>query len=291
MPWGLRWLGIPLVLCSCLVAGFWGWSSMEKGLDERALAHLACEDIDTSGLSFDWSYRSVTVDGQLPDGVTAMQVEQIIDSGSTNDSCLTEANIDPDDNPGVRDVQVLAAAGAVAVVTEQDPEPTVAPGTPEPVETVDEIAMLNASATFDGRSIALVGVVATEEQRQTLVDAARQAVGAENVDDQLTVAAGEPSDTADDRVAGLAAIMGSFDTDTILEGTASASDGSLFYDLLAASNEARATLDLPGAGSVDVPDAPAEEPAVEEPTPEPTEEPEPEPAAEDPPAGGVSFTG
>ena len=53
--------------------------------------------------------------------------------------------------------------------------------------TTGEAATVDTTASFDGTRMVLTGSVASEEQRTRLVDAATAAVGAENVDDQLTV--------------------------------------------------------------------------------------------------------
>ena len=278
-PWKLRWLGlVPLGLLA-LLGGGWAWDHMEDGLDDRARAHLACEGIDADELDMDWSYRDVTVEGELPPGITVERVKQVIDGGSDDTECLERAGIDPDDDPGVYDVNVAGLAGAAAVAV-PDPEPTATPvpeptatpvpeptatpvpeptatpvpeptATPVPEPTAVPIAVaLDTSGGYDGRVITLSGVVASEAQRQSLVDAAIAAVGADNVVDELEIDESRAADGNDELVAELASVVGLFG-DELIEGTARLGDGALTWDLLAASPDVASALDLPGSGTLE----------------------------------------
>ena len=83
-----------------------------------------------------------------------------------------------------------------------------------------------ATATFDGTKITLTGTVLTDEQRQTLIDAAVAAVGADNVVDELTVSGlDEATPGGDERVSDLAALLAGFPGMT--EATASLTDTGL----------------------------------------------------------------
>jgi hypothetical protein len=282
-PWKLRWLGlIPLGLLA-LIGGGWAWDHMEDGLDERARAHLACEGVDADELDMDWSYRDVTIEGELPSGVTVDRVKQIIDGGSDDLECLERAGIDGDDDPGVYDVNVAGlVAAAPLVVPAPDPtatpvpdptatpvpdptatpvpEPTATP-VPEPTATAvpDPTAVpiavaLNTSGGYDGRTITLSGIVASETQRQTLVDAAVASVGASNVVDELEIDESRAAEGNDGLVGDLASVVGLFG-DELIEGTAQLSDGALTWDLLAASPDVAAGLSLPGSGTLDAAEA------------------------------------
>ena len=286
-PWKWRWLGLPLLLAACFIGGVMAWGGTEDKLGARALANLECEGVDTSNLDLDWSYRSVTVDGEIPAGFTADQVENIIENGSSDASCLTsdrfaDLDIDPDKKPWVHKA---AAVAAVAAAVAPDPAPTVAPepeptatpepeptatpepeptATPEPEPTATPeppepapIAALAAAAAFNGDSITLSGDVCSDAARQTLVDAAVAAVGEANVIDELAVSNGEPSETCDTRVGELAQALAAFGGPNVLEGMASASDDAFTYDLLAPSDPAAAALDLAGSGTIRVDEAPA----------------------------------
>lgn len=276
-PWKWRWLGLVPLLGLFVGAGIWAWTHMENNMQERAIANLTCEGIDPSGLDLDWSYRNVDVDGVLPAGFSAADIERIIDEGSDNESCLEDAGVggyDGVDDPGVRDVDIAAAAAA-APVAEPDPtavpvptatavpeptatavpEPTATPQpTSEPEPTAEPIiAALAATAVFNGESIVLTGEVANEAHRDELVAAAIASVGEANVVDQLTIADGEPSSTADVRVSELASVIAEFSSGNIIEGEASISDAELTYRLTSPTQPAKAALGLAGSGIVTVP--------------------------------------
>ena len=285
-PWKWRWLGVPLILAACMLTGWWGWDRMEDGLHERAVAHLACEGVDTDSLrdiddtanlgsgewAMDWTYRKVSVEGELPQGVTPDRVEQIIDQGSDDASCLDNAGIDADDDTGVYDVTVAVVAAVPdpdPTATPQpeptatpEPEPTATPepeptATPEPEPTAAPvIAALAATAAFDGQSITLTGEVASEEQRAALVAAAVASVGEDNVINELTIADGDPSDTSDTRVEELSAAIALFGGPNVIEGAASITDDLHTYRLVAPSTDAEAAIDLAGTGTIEV-DEPA----------------------------------
>jgi len=261
-PAGWRWLGIPALLALCTIGGCWGWGHMESELNERALVHLACEGIDTNDLDLDWSYRSVTVAGVLPAGVSAERIEAVLDRGSDDDSCLANAGIDASTNPGVYGVDVLAAAGIAAAVPGEDtaeptPVPVPATPTPEPAESTvesgeSEVVGIDVQAGFDGQSITLAGTVPSEDQRQILVDAAVRAVGSDNVVDQLRIVSGEPSVDSAVRAGELARVISQFDPSLLAQGTANASDQAVNFDLLAVSEDVRRALDLDGVGTINV---------------------------------------
>jgi len=272
-PWRKRWLGLLPLVALAGFGGWWAWDHMEDQLHERALVHLACEDIDGNDLELDWSYRDVDVDGELRAGLTPALVRQVIDNGSDNRACLEDNGIDPDEDPGVYDVDVagVTAAAAVAAVPAPAPDPTPTPvpaptatpvpaptATPEPEPTatpeptaVPVIVALNAAADFDGRIITLAGAVDSEEQRQALVDAATAKVGAENVVDNLEVDGSRDADGNDALVGDLAALVGQFG-DNLLEGNAELIDDALTYRVLAKDQSTADRLGLAGTGEVDV---------------------------------------
>ena len=257
---------------------------MEDQLGERALVHLACEGVDIPEDQLDWSYRSVTVsgdvNGELPAGVTADQVERIIDDGSDNTECLADSGIDASDDPGVYNVNVAAAAGAAlaaipdtpdptpvptveptAVPTAEptatpEPEPTATPE-PEPTATPEPVpdAELDATASFDGQIITLAGLVGSEAQRDQLVAAAVAAVGADNVIDELTVDPGDPTNGSAARVDDLSSLIANYGSANVVSGSASISEDATTYEFTAPSDEARDALTLPGEGTVSVPEA------------------------------------
>ena len=277
-PWRLRWLGLLPLAALALVCAWMGWDSMEDGLDERAGIHLACEGIDTSELELDWSYRDVTVRGELPAGVTVTQVRSTIDSGSIDRPCLERAGIDPDADPGVYDINVASLTTAAAAVADAQPEPTATPvpqatatpapeptpvpeptSTPEPTATpVPEptatpepsaVPRLSAySAVYDGEAVTLAGSVASEAERSALLERAVEVVGSENVVDELVIDKSRSIDTRGRELLG--EVIARFGEE-IVEGNASVSDGELTYELIARDEAAVDLLELSGTGSID----------------------------------------
>lgn len=273
-PWHPGWLGMLPLIALCCIGGWWAWDHMEDQLHERALVHLGCEDVDLTDVDMDWSYRDVTVEGQLPAGVTPELVKQIINDGSDNDACLEDAGIDPDTDPGVYDINVAGlAAAAVIAVPDPAPEPTATPvpeptatpvpeptatpepeptATPEPEPTaVPELIALDAAADYDGRIITLAGVVASDAQRQALVAAATDQVGADNVVDNLVIDESRAADCNEDAVGNLASVIGQFG-DNLVEGNAALGDCELTYRVLAKDQATADGLALAGSGEVDV---------------------------------------
>lgn len=259
---------------------------MEDQLDERAAIHLGCEGIDADALDMDWSYRDVTVEGELPPGVTPERVRDVIDNGSDDTDCLTRASedagidMDVDADPGVYDVNVasLVAAPLVAAVPaepEPEPEPTAVPtatavpeptaapaptatSVPEPTATAipDPTAVpiavaLDTAGGYDGRIITLSGVVASDAQRQALVDAATASVGDGNVVDELEIDESRAADGNDALVDDLGTVVGLFG-DELLNGTAQLSDGALTWNVQARDQAIADGLSLPGTGTLDV---------------------------------------
>lgn len=282
-PWRKRWLGLVPLAGLAVFGGWWGWDHVEDRLDERAIVHLACEGIDADELDMDWSYRDVTIEGELPPGVTPDRVKQIIDEGSDDTECLAERadeagiDLDADADPGVYDVNVAALAAAPLVLPTAEPEPTAVPqptatavpeptaapaatATPVPEPTPTEVAeptavpiavALDTQGGYDGRTITLAGVVASEAQRQTLVDAAIAAVSDGNVVDELEIDEARAADGNDGLVGDLANVVGLFG-DELLEGSAQLADGALTWDVLARDQGIADGLSLPGTGTLDV---------------------------------------
>lgn len=109
-PWKWRWIGVPLLVLVGILSGLWAWGSTESSVSQQVLIHLGCEEIDTANMTFDWSYRSVTVDGQLPPGVTPGTVERIILNGSSDTRCLQDRN--GNENTGVQNVTIADSLAA-----------------------------------------------------------------------------------------------------------------------------------------------------------------------------------
>ena len=181
-PWGFL-LPALLGLLGVLAAFFWGVNHIENDVEEAAERILLQErpDIDTSSLTFDATYRNVEVGGTLPDGITAAEIEEI----------LEENNFDADDILG-RDGEgedIRDASGTIGAA------PAVALGA------------VDVDVDSDGEVITLTGSVPSQDHRAELVSAA-ESTGLQ-VDDQLTVSGLDPSSAdADGQVGRLGAVIG-----------------------------------------------------------------------------------
>ena len=137
-PWSAgRLCVLGFVLFGLLATAVLSWAipHFQQRLDERASSDLAAEGVDLSQLSLDWEFRDVVVNGQLPWGVTAETVEQIL--------AQTDAG-------GVRDIKILARPAL------QEAEPAEQKGSVDVAVTLDEGQLL------------LEGTVLNDEQRNLL---------------------------------------------------------------------------------------------------------------------------
>ena len=127
-PNWLKWLPILAFLLLCLLGAILAWGRQEDLQQAAALQNLECEyGSDADNLDLEWSYRSVTVTGDLPPGVTAEQVERTIQDGPTDTDCGDS------DNRWVSSASAAGAVAVAAVVAAPDPAPTPVPtAVPEP---------------------------------------------------------------------------------------------------------------------------------------------------------------
>lgn len=175
MPWAAPkvglLVGLPLLVFGAGLGTWWGVRHIEDTLVDDARSDLTAAGIDHSGLDIDFDYRDGDARGVLPIGITAAAVESSVDNGL------------------LRELVVSA--------TETDP--------------VIELGSTDVSATLENGRILLSGTVLDESQRERLVAAAAEAVGADNVDDQLIVSGLDAAvDGADARVGSLAAALATF---------------------------------------------------------------------------------
>ena len=192
MPWnpGWRhresnwpWLAPLLGLIAIILLGLWGLFHVQGDVEAAAPQILEQNGIDPSGLTFDASFRDVEVGGELPPGVTAEQIEQILE-----DNNFEETDDDNDENDGegedIRDASVVAAAAA-----------------PQAFGAID------VDVDSDGETITLTGTVPSEAHEAELI-AAAESTGLTVVED-ITVTGLEPSaDNADAQIGRLAGVIG-----------------------------------------------------------------------------------
>lgn len=190
MPWnpgwrrGSRWRWLtPLIGLIAILAGLlWGLFHVQNDVEAAAPQILAQNGIDPSGLTFDATYRNVEVGGTLPAGVSAEQIEEILEENN-----FEETDDDNDDNDGegedIRNATVTAAAAAVAATT-----------------------AIDIDVDSDGETIVLIGEVPSQEHEDALVAAAEET--GLNVDERITVTGNDPSaEDADAQIGRMSAVI------------------------------------------------------------------------------------
>ena len=167
------WLLLLLVALSALAAR-WGYQHIETQVQTAAPEMLRVAGIDPEGLTFDARYRDVTVAGNLPEGVTASEVREILEQRRGSNGA------------DIRHARVVAAewvgrepkpAGSVMVkpiaATERDTKS---------VETsVGAVSPPRVNVLLGDGQLTLSGSDISTDQIQHLLNAATAAVGAENV--------------------------------------------------------------------------------------------------------------
>lgn len=199
MPWnpgwkrGSRWRWLtPLIgLIAIILAALWGINHIENDVEAAAPQILAQNGIDPSGLTFDATYRNVEVDGELPAGFTAEEIEEVLEGNN-----FEETDDDNDDNDGegedIRNATVIALAAAPQA-----------------------FAAIDVDVDSDGETITLTGTVPSEEHEAELI-AAAESTGL-NVVEEITVAGLEPSaDNADAQIGRMAGVIGGLGVGTFV---------------------------------------------------------------------------
>lgn len=183
LPWdrSRSWLlGLLGFLVLAILTTFFGGRHIEGDLQEAAPQMLAAEGIDPTGLTFDASYRDIEVGGTLPAGVTAAQIEDILDEARGEE-----------ENEDIRDVNIVAVAAA-------------------PVALGD----IEVAATAAAGALVLTGTVPSAEHKEALLDAAEQT--GLDVTDEITVSGLAPSGDADAQAAKLAGVVATLGAGSII---------------------------------------------------------------------------
>ena len=162
MPWRSRswWWVLPSLLLPLLAFGtWWGVNHIEGDVQRAAAEILERNQIETSDLTFEATYRDIDVGGTLPTGVDAATIEELLENEVGNDGSadIREAKVSAVD-------AVPAALGAINL------------------EAISE----------DGLTLTLTGTVPSQDDKDSIV-AAAMAAGLEIASDDLTVSGLEPS--------------------------------------------------------------------------------------------------
>ncbi len=193
-PWSdaLTWCaGIVALLAAVTVTSVWGIEHFQSRLDRSVNTELLSSGIDTSRLMFEWDYRDVTVTGQLPADSSEEQLLAVLRNT---------------DNGGVRNIRLTL-------------DTVEAPPDGLQFGTVDVTVMLE-----DGKML-LQGSVLTAAQRDQLQSAAVEAIGEDQVTNEIFVTGfQEQTPGADQRVASLANSIAGLNQAASADARLSASD-------------------------------------------------------------------
>lgn len=209
--WAKWWWAAPILflLFAGLVTLLWGISHIENTIEDRAAGILEDAGISSEGLTFEADYRDVEVGGDLPEGVTAEQVEEALEADDS-----TSFN--------VRNATIAAAAATVAVA-----------------ETGD----IAVTAMSDGEAITLRGTVPSQAQADELV-AAAEGTGLEVID-ELTVSGLEASSAdPDGQIGNFSAVVGTLAAGSFTAANlAIGDDGPVTGEIVAADEATAATIE------------------------------------------------
>ena len=172
---------LTLLILLGLAQMFWPggeWRKIESDVSATVTSKLKENDIEWAQVDTKNRGRDVLLSGSAPSE----------EAKSTAIRIAEELSQDKRGNPVARIVEWQGnVAEPVAVVPEPAPEPITPEPAPIAPEPVVELQPGNLSFSAVDGKITLNGVVANEEQKQALVDAANQTYGAANVTDLLTV--------------------------------------------------------------------------------------------------------
>ncbi len=207
-PWSRR-LTWTVSLWALAVAVFvtlmWGIPHIESRLNQRSLLQLEQAGLDASTLNLRWSYRDVSIHGELPQGVTAEQLADILQNEDEQGTALFAT--------GIRNIEVFAKPST------GDNSLVITAPTDNALETAVVADAVNSNivgTSLVGTSLAvdvslqdqtavIDGVVESVSQRRTLVDALLT-TGVEHIQDNLEVL-DVPEETSASRVAVLANML------------------------------------------------------------------------------------
>ena len=183
-------IGVPLMAVFVALASWWGIDHIEDQLEEEAREDFLANGLDPDDFDIDFDYRDGDAWGPLPAGVSERDAEDFVDHRLLYDFDVHQrgTTADADDGDDAADDSAAADDG------EAEAEATLV-GTDVTAELVDGTLVLR-------------GTVPSEAHRETLLAAAADLVGVDNVVDELVVGDGQATDGADARIDALAAALG-----------------------------------------------------------------------------------
>ena len=186
-PWPQRltWTASLWALAvAVFVTLMWGIPQIESRLDLHSRTQLQQAGVDASTLNLRWSYRDVKIYGELPPGISAAQLEQILRRGYGPTPTAASALV----ASGIRQIEVFAEpadSGDIEITTTQSTQGDVVERMPD-----EQTGIAGNSLTVDinlqNNSAMVDGVVESASQRRLLVNALL-GTGVENIQDNLEV--------------------------------------------------------------------------------------------------------
>ena len=177
----------------------------ESKVIDNAKDELRAAGIESDTFAFDASYRDLEIRGVLPEGVSASQVESVVEN-----------------TDGLRDLEVDLVERPAPVIEDEEDEP-------EEVVPVVETASTAVTADVTADGVVLSGEVPDEQQAALLIAQAEDRFGAGNVTDEIVVRDLEPTEPgARGRVLQLALLIGRLPDGAV--GTATISDTELISE-------------------------------------------------------------
>ena len=194
-PWSnsLIWfVGLATLLAVIAATSVWGIDHFQTRLEQSVNSEMQSAGIDVSQLQFSWDYRNVVVEGKLPADSSEEQVLAVLRNA---------------EDRGVRDIHLaLDAADNSLAESEQ-------------LGTVDVSVMF-----ADGKML-LKGTVLSHGQRDQLLSAASQTIGADAVTSEIMVSGlQEKTPGSDQRVESLANSIRGLDQAESADARLSATD-------------------------------------------------------------------
>jgi outer membrane protein OmpA-like peptidoglycan-associated protein len=186
-PWSRRltWTASLWALAvAVFVTLMWGIPHIESRLDQHSRMQLQQAGVDASTLNLRWSYRDVSIYGELPQGVSAEQLEQIMRRGDEQTPAATPGLF----ARGIRNIEVFAEpadSGDMEVASTVGVQESASVLMPE-AKTGITGNSLTVDINLQNNSAIVEGVVESAGQRQSLVNALL-GTGVENIQDNLEV--------------------------------------------------------------------------------------------------------
>lgn len=223
MPWtGSKvwfWTLMALII-TALTTIAWGVPYIESRLDRLSRARLLSAGVDASTLNLRWDYRNLTVNGELPANTDVEKLTTILRQGMGEDSSFLAQ--------GIRHLTI-------------DVKPTSI--VQNPLLPIPDETALSVAVRVENNTAILDGMVQTQEQRQSLLNALLES-GTERISDNLDVLEyNSASNGGDAKVDALARMLAESGPDNATSVVATLDESNLSYRINANDSESAAAIE------------------------------------------------